>query len=124
MTTNPMNQMLGTRGYGATQRTRTLREQEADVFRRVNYSLKAALNGDAIERARAVADNRRLWLAIETALVNPDNLLPEVTRVSIMRLGRLIQREMQSQEPDIPFLVEMNDQMIAGLSGDPGPGVG
>lgn len=119
-----MNQMLGTRRYGATQQTRSLRDQEADVFRRVNYSLKAALNGDAIERARAVADNRRLWLAIETALVNPDNLLPEVTRVSIMRLGRLIQREMQSQEPDIPFLVEMNDQMIAGLSGDPGPGVG
>lgn len=124
MTATRMNQMLGTRRYGATQQTRSLRDQEADVFRRVNYSLKAALNGDAIERARAVADNRRLWLAIETALVNPDNLLPEVTRVSIMRLGRLIQREMQSQEPDIPFLVEMNDQMIAGLSGDPGPGVG
>ena len=42
MTAAPMNQMLATRGYGATQRTRTLREQEADVFRRVNYGLKAA----------------------------------------------------------------------------------
>ena len=46
MTAAPMNQMVGPRGYGATQRTRTLREQEADVFRRINYGLKAALNAD------------------------------------------------------------------------------
>ena len=120
MTAAPMNQMLGPRGYGATQRVRTLREQEADVFRRVNYGLKAALNSDAIDRARAIADNRRLWFAIEAALVNPANLLPEVTRVSIMRLGRGVQREMENKEPDIAFLIEINDQMISGLSGDPG----
>ena len=120
MTGSPMNQMLGTRGYGATQRTRSLREQEADVFRRVNFGLKAALNGDAIDRARAIADNRRLWFAIEAALVNPANLLPEVTRVGIMRLGRGVQREMDNKESDIAFLIDINDQMIAGLSGDPG----
>jgi flagellar biosynthesis regulator FlaF len=120
MTAKPMNQMTGARGYGATQRVRTLREQEADVFRRVNYGLKAALNGDAIDRARAVSDNRRLWFAIEAALVNPDNQLPEITRVGIMRLGRGVQREMDNQEPDIEFLININDQMIAGLSGDPG----
>ena len=115
-----MNQMLGTRGYGAAQRARTLREQEADVFRRINYGLKAALTADAIDRARAISDNRRLWLAIETALVNPENQLAEVTRVGIMRLGRGVQREMENQEPDIAFLININDQMIAGLSGDPG----
>jgi flagellar biosynthesis regulator FlaF len=115
-----MNQMLGTRGYGAAQRARTLREQEADVFRRINYGLKAALNGDAIERARAVADNRRLWLAIEAVLINPENQLPETTRFGILRLGRGVQREMDTNEPDIDFLIDMNEQMIAGLSGDPG----
>ena len=120
MTADPMNQMLGTRGYGATQRTRSLREQEADVFRRVNFGLKAALNADLIERARAISDNRRLWLAIEVAMVNPENMLPEVTRVGIMRLGRSVQREMDSIEPDIAFLININEQMIAGLSGDPG----
>jgi flagellar biosynthesis regulator FlaF len=120
MTATPMNQMLGPRGYGATQRARTLREQEADVFRRVNYGLKAALNGDAIDRARAISDNLRLWLAIEAAMVNPDNQLPEITRVGIMRLGRSVQREMENQEPDMEFLININDQMIAGLSGDPG----
>ena len=120
MTATPMNQMLGPRGYGATQRVRTLREQEADVFRRVNYGLKAALNGDAVDRARAVSDNRRLWFAIEAALVNPENQLPEVTRIGIMRLGRGVQREMENLEPDINFLIDINEQMIAGLSGDPG----
>ena len=120
MTATPMNQMLGPRGYGATQRVRTLREQEADVFRRVNYGLKAALNGDAIDRARAVSDNRRLWFAIEAALVNPENQLPEVTRIGILRLGRGVQREMENREPDINFLIDINEQMIAGLSGEPG----
>ena len=120
MTAAPMNQMIGTRGYGATQRTRTLREQEADVFRRVNYGLKAALNGDAVDRARAIADNRRLWLAIEVVLINPENQLAEVTRVGVLRLGRGVQREMENPEPDFAFLIEINDQMIAGLSGDPG----
>ncbi|MFM8615932.1 MAG: flagellar biosynthesis regulator FlaF, partial [Alphaproteobacteria bacterium] len=114
------NQMLGARGYGATQRARSLQEQEADVFRRINYGLKAALNGDAIERARAVADNRRLWLAIEAVLINPENQLPETTRFGILRLGRGVQREMENQEPDIEFLININYQMIAGLSGDPG----
>ena len=120
MTATPMNQMLGPRGYGATQRVRTLREQEADVFRRVNYGLRAALNSDAIDRARAVSDNRRLWLAIEASMDNPDKLISEVTRVGIMRLGRGVQREMENQEPDIAFLIDINEQMIAGRSGDPG----
>jgi hypothetical protein len=37
-----------------------------------------------------------------------------------MRLGRGVQREMENPEPDIAFLININDQMIAGLSGDPG----
>jgi flagellar biosynthesis regulator FlaF len=118
--TDTMNQMLGTRGYGATQRTRSLREQEADVIRRVNYALKAAVNADAIDRARAVADNRRLWLAIESAILHPANQLPDALKASIVRLGRSVQREMDQEAPDVAFLININDQMIAGLSGDPG----
>lgn len=120
MIEKPMNQMLGALRYGATQQTRSLREQEVDVFRRVNFALKAALNGDPIERARAVADNRRLWLAIESAMLHPANQLPEALRASIVSLGRTVQREMATGEPDLPFLINMNDQMILGLSGDPG----
>ena len=120
MTGGPMNQMLGTRGYGAAQQARSLRDQEADVFRRVNYALKAALNADVIDRARALADNRRLWLAIEAAMMHPANQLPETLRASVVSLGRSIQRELDREAPDLPFLIGINDQMIAGLSGDPG----
>lgn len=116
----PMNQMLATRRYGATQQARSLREQEADVFRRVNYALKAAQQGDAIEVARALADNRRLWIAVESAIVHPANQLPQGLKVSILKLSRTIQREMDSAEPDIALLIETNDQMIGGLMGDPG----
>jgi len=115
-----MNQMAGLRRYGAAQQTRSPREQEADVFRRVNYSLKAALTADAIERARAVADNRRLWLAVEAAMMHPANQLPDALKASIISLGRTAQRDMDTREPDLSFLINLNDQMIAGLSGDPG----
>ena len=120
MTDEPMNQMAGMRRYGAAQQTRSLRDQEADVFRRVNYSLKAALDADAIERARAVADNRRLWLAVEAAMMHPANQLPEALKASVVSLGRTAQRDMDTQEPDLPFLINLNDQMILGLSGNPG----
>lgn len=115
-----MSQALLSRAYGAAQQVRAPREQEADVFRRVNYTLKAALTADSIDKARAIADNRRLWLGVEAALSHPANQLPEITRVAIMRLGRVLQREMNNQAPDIGFLVEVNEQIIAGLSGNPG----
>jgi flagellar protein FlaF len=115
-----MNQVLATRRYGTTQQSRSPRHQEADVFRRVNHGLKAAQHADRVERSRAVADNRRLWLAMDAAMLHPANQLPEALKASILSLGRLIQREMNRETPDLAFLIEMNDQMIAGLSGDPG----
>ena len=115
-----MQQMLASRRSGATQQTRSLREQEADVFRRVNYGLKAALNADAVDQARAIADNRRLWIALEAAIMHPANQLPEALKGSILNLSRMVQKEMDLQTQDIPFLITMNEQMIAGLSGDPG----
>ena len=115
-----MNQMAGLRRYGAAQQMRSPREQEADVFRRVNYALKAAINADAIERARAVADNRRLWLAVEAAMMHPANQLPAALKASIIGIGRSAQRDMDTREPDLSFLINLNDQMILGLSGDPG----
>jgi flagellar biosynthesis regulator FlaF len=120
MTGKPMNQMAGLRRYGAAQQTRSPREQEADVFRRVNYALKAAINADAIDRARAVADNRRLWLAVEAAMMHPANQLPAALKASIIGIGRSAQRDMDTREPDLSFLINLNDQMILGLSGDPG----
>jgi len=105
------------RAYGASQTALDPREREADVFRRVTGALRAALEQDTLARARAVADNRRLWLAVEAALVHPANQLPESLRAGLLSLGRAVQREMGSAAPDLPFLIEVNEQVTAGLCG-------
>jgi len=115
-----MQQMLATRRYGATQQTRSLLEQEADVLRCINHGLKATLNADAVDQARAIADNRRLWMALEAAVLHSASQLPEALEGSILDMSRMVQKKMDLQTRDIPFRITMNEQMIAELSGDPG----
>lgn len=105
------------RAYGATAAARDPREQEADVFRLVTGRLRAATMQDGPVRIRALADNRRLWLAVETALADPLNRLPTEMRAALISLGRAVQREMDGADPDLAFLVEVNDQVAAGLAG-------
>ena len=105
------------RAYGATRAALDPREQEADVFRRVTGGLRAATAQDGPVRIRAVADNRRLWLAVETALADPANRLPPPVRAGLISLGRAVQREMDGPAPDIAFLIEVNEQVATGLLG-------
>jgi hypothetical protein len=46
--------------------------------------------------------------------------LPEALEGSILDMSRMVKKEMDLQTRDIPFLITMNEQMIAALSGDPG----
>lgn len=105
------------RAYGATRAALDPREQEADVFRRVTGGLRAASQRDGTARVRALADNRRLWLAVESALADPANRLPPPVRAGLISLGRAVQREMDQGQPDLAFLIEVNDQVAAGLAG-------
>ncbi len=105
------------RAYGAARAARDPREQEADVIRRVTFGLRAALEDDGPARMRAVADNRRLWLAMESALLDPSNQLPPPMRAGLVSLGRAVQREMDGAAPDIAFLIEVNEQVATGLAG-------
>ncbi|MBW6398550.1 flagellar biosynthesis regulator FlaF [Roseomonas sp. HJA6] len=105
------------RAYGAARAARDPREQEAEVIRRVTFGLRGALQDDGPARIRAVADNRRLWLAMETALVDPSNQLPTPMRAGLVSLGRAVLREMDTPSPDIDFLIEVNEQVAAGLTG-------
>jgi flagellar biosynthesis regulator FlaF len=104
------------RAYRATQAALDPREQEADVFRRVTGRLRAAVTQDGPSRMRAIADNRRLWLAIEGALADPANRLPVEFRAALISLARAVQREMDGPDPDLDFLIEVNDQVAAGLA--------
>jgi len=110
-----MNMMHARRAYQATRLAMDPREQEADVFRRVTGTLKASLEQEGILRARAIADNRRLWIALEASLRHPANQLPQATKLSILSVGRAVLREMEAEKPDLPFLIEVNEQLAAGL---------
>ena len=110
-----MNMMHARRAYQMTRQAMDPREQEADVFRRVTGALKAALEQEGIARARAVADNRRLWIALDASLRHPANQLPQQTKLTMLQVGRAVVREMENTTPDLPFLIEINEQMASGL---------
>ena len=104
------------RAYQSSVDRRSLREQEADVFRRVVGALRDARrqNNDVV-RTRALADNRRLWVAVTDLVRDPDNQLPVPLRASIVSIGAAVQREMEAPEPDFEFLISVNENLAAGL---------
>jgi flagellar biosynthesis activator protein FlaF len=109
-----MNQ--ATRAYQAAASHRSQREQEADVFRRAIGALKVARNGNAIQRIRALADNRRLWMTVHDLMSDPNNNLPRELRASIISVGLAVQREMDRDSPNFNFLITINENFAAGLS--------
>ena len=86
------------------------------MFRRAIGALKAARAADALQRVRALADNRRLWMAVHDLMSDPTNNLPPPLRASIVSVGLAVQREMDRDAPDFAFLIAINESMAAGLS--------
>ncbi len=105
------------RAYATAATHRNLRQQDADVFRRANAALRQEISTDAYARIRAIADNHRLWLTVIDLLKDPANPLPLSLRASIISVGISVQREMERDQPDIGFLVAVNENIAAGLSG-------
>jgi flagellar biosynthesis regulator FlaF len=106
------------RAYEAAANHRSLREQEADVFRRAVGALKMARDAEPVSRTRALADNRRLWLAVNDLMRDPRNALPRELRASIVSVGLAVQREMDSSAPNFDFLISINEHIAEGLSAD------
>ena len=102
--------------YQAAANHRSLREQEADVFRRASGALKAAREAGTAHQVQAIADNRRLWLTVNDLMRDPTNALPTDLRASIVSVGIAVQREMTRDNPDWEFLISINDNIAAGLS--------
>jgi len=113
------NVNLAARAYATATVNKTTREQEADIFRLVIARLQAARHAAAIPRVRALADNRRLWMAVTDLVRDDRNPLPPDTRAGILSIGRCVQREMDSDEPNFDFLIAINKNMAEGLSGNP-----
>ncbi len=108
--------MQASRAYQVSSESRSLRAQEADIFHRANGALRTALTGNEIDRVRAVADNRRLWLTVLGLVQDPHNQLPVPVRASLLSVGRSVQREMDDPSPDLDFLIAVNENVSAGLS--------
>ncbi len=105
--------------YGATAALRPARNQEADVFRQAARSLAAASKGRSIEQIRALSDNRRIWMSVIDLMRDPSNALPAQLRASIISLALAVQRESETEAPDFDFLISVNQNMAAGLDGQP-----
>lgn len=109
----------GAAAYQASAAHRCLRDQEADVFRRTVGALRLARDSDPITRVRALADNRRLWMAVVDLVRDPLNALPPNLRASIASVGLAVQRELDTDAPDFDFLISVNENIADGLSGKP-----
>jgi flagellar biosynthesis regulator FlaF len=105
------------RAYQARSADRNLREQEADVFRRATAALRHAQSGEEIDRVRAVADNRLLWSTLVLLLKDPQNAMPAPLRGTMISVGMAVQRELDTDEPDLSFVIGINEQITAGLCG-------
>jgi flagellar protein FlaF len=105
------------RAYERASVHRSPREQEADIFRRAIGALKAANGAGPIQRVRALADNRRLWMVVGDLMRDPANALPVTLRASIISVGMAVEREMDREHPDFDFLIDINEQFAAGLAG-------
>ncbi len=107
------------RAYAASSRRRSLREQEADVFRYVNGGLRRGRQLGGVELTRALADTIRLWNSVIDLLRDPENQLPVELRASIISVGMTVRREAQSADPNIDFMISINENIAAGLSAKP-----
>ena len=105
--------------YKTASRYRSQREQEADVFRQATAGLRSAQDATPIRQVRALADNRRLWMTVSDLLRDPTNALPEPLRAAILSVGITVQREMDQDQPDFNFLISINENIAAGLAGQP-----
>jgi len=85
------------------------------VFARATRAIRAAEGAGPLDRARAVADNRRLWDAVHGAVIDPDNALPVELRGQIAGVALAVIRECDSEQPDFAFIAETNEQFAAGL---------
>ncbi|MBV8093530.1 MAG: hypothetical protein JO110_09895 [Acetobacteraceae bacterium] len=105
------------RAYQNAASHRGVRAQEADVFRRANVNLHAAKTAGPVAKAKALADNHRLWISVVDLLRDPANTLPKELRASIVSVGLAVQREAHREEPDFGFLISVNESIAAGLEG-------
>ena len=70
--------------------------------------MKSAIHASPVQKVRALADNRRLWLTVGDLMQSPQNRMPAELRASIVSVGLAVQREMDREQPNFDFLIQIN----------------
>ena len=118
--------------YDAVSRT-TLsgREIEAAVLTKAAMKLRSCqenwhVDNQDQEVEEALKFNQRVWSIFQAELTKEDNPLPRDVRRDVLRLSAFVDRRilefMASPEPDkLTAIININNNIAAGLRGDPGP---
>lgn len=104
------------RAYATASSRRSVRQQEAEVFRTLNAALRHGRDSGGAARTRALANVIRLWNSVIDLLGDPENALPPDLRAAIISLGMAVRREAQRDEPEIDFIIAVNENIAAGLA--------
>ncbi len=108
--------MYASRYYRAVSASRSVREQEGDIFRRATGGLRASRDANSIDQMRALADNRRVWSMVRALVRDPQNQLDDALKGALVSITLAVQREMDLPAPDFDFLIAVNENITAGLS--------
>lgn len=110
----------------------TPRETERQILSRLNgrlYPMIGAFDAaDKLGRLRmlseglreALADNLKFWMVIRLDLISPSNQLPPELRADLISISTFVERHTAAVlggRGDLKPLVDMNDSIIGGLSG-------
>ena len=108
------------------------REIEAAVLTRAARKLKTCQDNWHVDNRdqeveEALKFNQRVWSIFQAELGKDDNPLPRHLRRDLLRLSAFVDKRifefMASPDPDkLTAVIKINNNIAAGLRGDPGPG--
>lgn len=121
---------LAYKAYGeVTSRTATDKQIEFALFSEITQSLQHVSNSEnpaPAEWADALDRNLQLWTIISTDLLTPENQLDEALKKNLISLSESVRRisySVLAGRGEIKDLVEINEAIMKGLSGDAGQGL-
>ncbi len=101
---------------GGYRRQLSPKQMEGEVFARASRALReATAQAEPLALARAIADNRRLWDAVLTSVIDPANRLSVPLRAQLAGVARAVLRECDAEAPDAAFILGINEQIGAAL---------
>ena len=124
-----MHQLAHKAYSNVTSRTATDKQIEYALFSEITDALKDVAAQDMPPPAiwaEAIDRNLQLWLALSIDLLNPSNQFDPQLRIGLINLGETVRRishRVLAGEAELDELIDINEAIMAGLSGDPGSGL-